>query len=292
MTATDAAAGPAPASPRSARLSTARDSRWIALLAIALALVPLVVSAISMAVRVGTAYRPQADQAWIELQIRDIGHFPVLLGPYSRFGWFHPGPLLYYVLWLPYRLTGSTSVSLVVAALVVNAGRDHGHRADREAPGRTHPPAHHPAPARAVRAGVGRAVPARRVEPVDHRVAARPPRVPRVDGERGRRVGLADRGRRRHVPGADARELRPRLGHDLPRRPGRAGRHRTTARPGRARRAGAPTCGVESSLRACSWCSGCPCSSSSCSAIPATSGSCTTSSATTAASRATATRST
>jgi hypothetical protein len=121
MTATDAAAGPAPASPRSTRLSTARDSRWIAPLAIALALVPLVVSAISMAVRVGTAYRPQADQAWIELQIRDIGHFPVLLGPYSRFGWFHPGPLLYYVLWLPYRLTGSTSVSLVVAALVVNA---------------------------------------------------------------------------------------------------------------------------------------------------------------------------
>jgi hypothetical protein len=90
-------------------------------LAIAAALLPLLVSAISMAVRVGTEYRPQADQAWIELQIRDIGHFPVLLGPYSRFGWFHPGPLLYYVLWLPYRLTGSTSVSLVVAALVVNA---------------------------------------------------------------------------------------------------------------------------------------------------------------------------
>ena len=121
MTATDAAAGPAPASPRSARLSTWRDSRWVTPLAIVVALVPLVASAISMAVRVGTEFRPQADQAWIELQIRDIGHFPVLLGPYSRFGWFHPGPLLYYVLWLPYRLSGSTSVSLVIAALVVNA---------------------------------------------------------------------------------------------------------------------------------------------------------------------------
>jgi hypothetical protein len=98
-----------------------RETRWVAPVAIVLALVPLLASAVAMAVRVGTSYRPQADQAWIELQVRDIGHLPVLLGPYSRFGWFHPGPLLYYVLWLPYRLTGSTSVSLVIAALVVNA---------------------------------------------------------------------------------------------------------------------------------------------------------------------------
>lgn len=120
MTATDAAAGTAPASPQAPSWHSWRESRWAAPVAILLALVPLVTSAISMAVRVGTDYRPQADQAWIELQIRDIGHLPVLLGPYSRFGWFHPGPLLYYVLWLPYRLTGSTAVSLVIAALVVN----------------------------------------------------------------------------------------------------------------------------------------------------------------------------
>jgi len=121
MTATDATDATAHTAGTTTRPATWRDSRWPAPLAIVAALLPLVVSAISMAVRVGTEYRPQADQAWIELQIRDIGHFPVLLGPYSRFGWFHPGPLLYYVLWLPYRLTGSTSVSLVVGALVVNA---------------------------------------------------------------------------------------------------------------------------------------------------------------------------
>jgi uncharacterized membrane protein YidH (DUF202 family) len=45
----------------------------------------------------------------------------VLLGPYSRFGWFHPGPILYYLLWIPYRLTGSSSLSLCFAALTVNA---------------------------------------------------------------------------------------------------------------------------------------------------------------------------
>jgi hypothetical protein len=89
--------------------------------AVALAVVPFVVSAIAVLVGVGSAYRPSADDAWIELQIRDIGHHAVLLGPYSRFGWFHPGPLLYYVLWLPYRLTGSTGASLAVAALTLNA---------------------------------------------------------------------------------------------------------------------------------------------------------------------------
>jgi hypothetical protein len=99
----------------------AASNRWAVPCAIALAVIPLVVSAIALVVRVGDDYRPSADQAWIELQIRDIGHRPVLLGPYSRFSWFHPGPLLYYVLWLPYRITGSTGASLAIAALTLNA---------------------------------------------------------------------------------------------------------------------------------------------------------------------------
>jgi hypothetical protein len=102
-------------------MSFATLKRWALPGAVALAVLPLVVSAIALAVRVGGDYRPSADDAWIELQIRDIGHQPVLLGPYSRFGWFHPGPILYYLLWLPYRITGSTGVSLVVAALTLNA---------------------------------------------------------------------------------------------------------------------------------------------------------------------------
>jgi len=101
---------------------TTRDwKRWAVPGAIALALVPFVVSAIALIARVGDDYLPSADQAWIELQIRDIGRRSVLLGPYSRFGWFHPGPILYYLLWLPYRITGSTSLSLCFAALTLNA---------------------------------------------------------------------------------------------------------------------------------------------------------------------------
>ena len=101
-------------------MTTRARKRWAVRGAIALALVPFVASAIALIARVGGDYRPLADQAWIELQIRDIGHHPVLLGPYSRFGWFHPGPILYYLLWLPYRITGSSALSLCVAALTLN----------------------------------------------------------------------------------------------------------------------------------------------------------------------------
>ena len=102
-------------------MTTTALKRWALPAAIGLALVPFVASAIALIVRVGGDYHPSADQALIELQIRDIGHHAVLLGPYSRFGWFHPGPILYYLLWLPYRLTGSSSLSLCFAALTLNA---------------------------------------------------------------------------------------------------------------------------------------------------------------------------
>jgi hypothetical protein len=102
-------------------MTSATVKRWAVPGAIALAVLPFLVSAVALVARVGGDYRPSADEAWIELQIRDIGHHAVLLGPYSRFGWFHPGPLLYYLLWLPYRVTGSTGASLAIAALTLNA---------------------------------------------------------------------------------------------------------------------------------------------------------------------------
>jgi hypothetical protein len=102
-------------------MSATHWRRWALPGALALAVLPLVVSAVALVLRVGGNYRPAGDEAWIELQIREIGHHQVLLGPYSRFGWSHPGPMLYYLLWLPYRLTGSTGTSLAIGALAVNA---------------------------------------------------------------------------------------------------------------------------------------------------------------------------
>jgi hypothetical protein len=88
---------------------------------ILMVLLPLVVSAFALLGAAGSEYRPSADRAIIELNVRDVFHVPPLLGPFSRFGWFHPGPALYYALALPYWLTGGSSASLAFAALFLNA---------------------------------------------------------------------------------------------------------------------------------------------------------------------------
>ncbi len=50
--------------------------------------------------RTGRAYLPVQDQAVIDLRIRDVltfsGNTP-LVGAYDRFGWNHPGPIMYYL---------------------------------------------------------------------------------------------------------------------------------------------------------------------------------------------------
>ena len=67
-------------------------------------------------------YGPTEDHALLELGVRRVaaGH-PPTLGAYSRFGWYHPGPALYYLLAGPYRLLGRSSMALPVGALAVNA---------------------------------------------------------------------------------------------------------------------------------------------------------------------------
>jgi hypothetical protein len=90
-------------------------------MAVALAVLPLVVSAVAMVVSVGGRYHTNSDNALIELRVRDVGHHPVLLGPCCRDRWSHPGPALFYLLALPYRLTGSHSYSLALGALAINA---------------------------------------------------------------------------------------------------------------------------------------------------------------------------
>ncbi len=68
-----------------------------------------------------TRWYPSGDRALIEMYTRDIGHHAVLLGPYSRFGWHHPGPALYELLVLPYRLTGSNGLGLMFGVVLINA---------------------------------------------------------------------------------------------------------------------------------------------------------------------------
>ena len=94
-------------------------TRPIALLvAIGLVVLPLVVAAVVVLVRPGET--PFMDNALMEMRVRDVGQHPVLLGLYSRDGWSHPGPLVFYTLALPYRLLGSSTAGMQVGALIVN----------------------------------------------------------------------------------------------------------------------------------------------------------------------------
>jgi hypothetical protein len=107
----------APSAAAGARL--ARAAPWAAV-----ALVAAVVAPVAAAGLAGwrAEWFPAGDWAVLELAARDVGsvHTP-LVGPYSRYGWNHPGPLLFWVMALPYRLTGASATSLLAAAATVNA---------------------------------------------------------------------------------------------------------------------------------------------------------------------------
>jgi hypothetical protein len=107
-----------PAEPAAAGAGGRRD-RWLLVVAFALVVAPLAVSAVSLAVS-HRSYMPTGDLAATELLTRDVGHRWLELGPFSRDGWFHPGPALFYVLAGPYRATGGASIALPLAALAVN----------------------------------------------------------------------------------------------------------------------------------------------------------------------------
>jgi hypothetical protein len=110
---TDAAAPPVadPAVP-SARARRPDDALAVAAVAL------LGVGAVVGAAQVWrTGWTPSADQAFIELRVRDVPGDPPLLGVFSRYGWSHPGPALFYLLAVPYRLAGGASEALAVAAL-------------------------------------------------------------------------------------------------------------------------------------------------------------------------------
>ncbi len=101
------------------RAAVERFRSWVVPAAFFVALVPFAVAAVAVLVHgAGALIR---DDALIELSVRDVGRHPVLIGLYSRDGWSHPGPLLYYTLAPFYRLTGSNPQGLLLGALAINA---------------------------------------------------------------------------------------------------------------------------------------------------------------------------
>src|SRR5262249_25524372 len=68
----------------------------------------------------GSPTWPVADRALIELYTIHAAHGDQLLGAYSQYGWYHPGPLLFYVLAPFYVSAGRTEYGLRLGALVIN----------------------------------------------------------------------------------------------------------------------------------------------------------------------------
>jgi hypothetical protein len=62
-----------------------------------------------------------SDIAVTELYTDLASHAQLLVGPYSRFGWHHPGPLYFYLLAPLYVLSGRSGAALYIAAVVFNA---------------------------------------------------------------------------------------------------------------------------------------------------------------------------
>lgn len=81
--------------------------------------VPLLAVAAVVATR---DWFPASDWALIEIRTRDVGTSSTpLLGPFSRYGWNHPGPLMFWLLAPAYRLGGQSASALMAGAAVLNA---------------------------------------------------------------------------------------------------------------------------------------------------------------------------
>ena len=66
---------------------------------------------------------PIGDYRTLQLRVADVGGSETpIIGVYSRYQWNHPGPMLFYALALPYRLSGSSPIGLLIGALLINLG--------------------------------------------------------------------------------------------------------------------------------------------------------------------------
>jgi len=75
---------------------------------------------VAHAVRAMTVETPSGDMALLELYTIHAARHDLFLGPYSRFGWHHPGPAMFYAFAPLYDLTGARYESLRWSALALN----------------------------------------------------------------------------------------------------------------------------------------------------------------------------
>ena len=100
-----------------------RDPWAIASVIVAVVLTAIVIWPILDAGRAALdfVWRPSGDWAVLTMRVEDVGRDTPLVGPYSRFGWNHPGPLMYWLLAFPYHLFGDKPEAILAAAATINA---------------------------------------------------------------------------------------------------------------------------------------------------------------------------
>src|SRR5262249_18924486 len=62
---------------------------------------------------------PLADIAVLEIYVRNALTGSLLVGPYSRFGWHHPGPLYFYLIAPLYPAAGSQAIAMAAGAAML-----------------------------------------------------------------------------------------------------------------------------------------------------------------------------
>lgn len=81
----------------------------------------VLVLACSWLLQLGSVHNPAADAGIIEVNIQDAVGGRMVTGAYSRFGWNHPGPLLFYALAPAYYLLGMDPIALHLGMALLNS---------------------------------------------------------------------------------------------------------------------------------------------------------------------------
>ncbi len=80
----------------------------------------VVVGLVKLVTTFGQPYYHYGDQAVLASRVGDAMRFHIELGPYSRFGWSHPGPALFYLQAPVYSASNTNPRSLFLGSLLIN----------------------------------------------------------------------------------------------------------------------------------------------------------------------------
>ena len=105
--------------PARGRLSLRRCFLVLAFIGVGAPLLATLVALVNWSLYGPFRFVPDGDLALLELGTFQAARGAQLLGPYSRFGWHHPGPVLFYLMVPLYLLSGQDSLSLQWSSLLI-----------------------------------------------------------------------------------------------------------------------------------------------------------------------------